>query len=49
MRDTAKVVGDIVGPVWTNGSWDAELGIAYQGENGPVYYIGKGIETTDDI
>ncbi len=49
MRGSAKVLGDIVGPAWTDGPWDAELGIAYHSENGPVYYTGKGTETTDDI
>jgi hypothetical protein len=49
MRGTVKEFGDIVGPVWDGGPWDAELGIAYHGENGPVYYTGKGTETTDDL
>ena len=41
--------GDIVSPTWDGGPVDAELGIAYHGENGPVYYTGNGTETTDDI
>jgi hypothetical protein len=50
MRGTVKILGDIVGPVWDDGPWDAELGIAYRGENGePVYYTGNGTETTDDL
>ena len=50
MRGTAKELGDIVGPVWDGGPWDAELGIAYRGENGEtVYYTGNGCETTDDL
>ena len=49
MHGTAKIRGDIVSPVWDGGPWDAELGIAYHGENGPVYYTGNGIETTDDL
>ena len=49
MRGSGKELGDIVGPVWDGGPWDAELGIAYHGENGPVSYTGSGCETTDDI
>ena len=49
MAGSAKELGDIVGPVWDGGPWDAELGIAYHGENGPVYYTGDGCETTDDL
>ena len=49
MAETGKELGDIVGPVWGDEPWDCELGIAYHGENGPVYYTGSGIETTDDI
>jgi hypothetical protein len=50
MRGRGKELGDIVGPVWNGGPWDAELGIAYRGENGePVYYIGTRGETTDDF
>jgi hypothetical protein len=49
MAGTVKELGDIVGPVWDGGPWDAELGIAYHGENGPVYYTGNGCETTDDL
>lgn len=50
MAGTAKEPGDIVGPVWDGGLWDAELGIAYRGENAePVYYTGNGTETTDDL
>jgi hypothetical protein len=49
MRGTAIEVGDIVSPAWDDGPWDCELGIAYHGENGPVYYTGNGIETTDDL
>jgi hypothetical protein len=48
MAGTGKELGDIVGPVWDGGPWDAELGIAYHGDNGPVYYTGNGCETTDD-
>ena len=49
MRGTCKITGDIESPAW-DGPWDAELGIAYCGENGvPVYYTGNGIETTDDL
>ena len=49
MRGTGKITGDILSPAW-DGPWDAELGIAYRGENGvPVYYTGNGIETTDDL
>ncbi|MCU1323680.1 MAG: hypothetical protein JWM43_3329 [Acidobacteriaceae bacterium] len=49
MRGTVKILGDIESPAW-DGPWDAELGIAYRGENGtPVYYTGNGIETTDDL
>jgi len=39
MRGTAKELGDIVGPVWDGSPWDAELGIAYHGDNGPVYWV----------
>lgn len=49
LRGTVIELGDIVGPVWGNEPWDAELGIAYHGESGPVYYTGNGTETTDDI
>ena len=49
MVGSGKELGDIVGPVWDGGPWDAELGIAYNGENGPVYYTGNGCETTDDL
>jgi hypothetical protein len=49
MCGTVKITGDIEGPAW-DGPWDAELGIAYRGQNGvPVYYTGNGIETTDDL
>jgi hypothetical protein len=49
MRGSAIELGDIVGPVWDDGPWDAELGIAYRGESGvPVFYTGNGTETTDD-
>jgi len=49
MRGTVKIIGDIEAPAW-GGPWDAELGIAYRGENGkPVYYTGNGIETEDDL
>ena len=48
MRGTVKIIGDIISPVWDE-PWDAELGIAYRGENGPVYYTGNGIETTNDL
>lgn len=49
MRGTVKITGDIESPAWDR-PWDAELGIAYRGENGvPVYYTGNGIETTDDF
>ena len=49
MRGTAKELGDIVSPSWDGGPLGAELGIAYHGENGPVYYTGNGTETTDDL
>jgi hypothetical protein len=49
MRGSARILGDIVSPAWDGGPWDAELGIAYHGESGPVYYTGNGIETTDDL
>jgi len=49
MHGTVVELGDIVGPAGDGGRWDAELGIAYHGENGPIYYTGNGIETTDDI
>jgi len=48
MRGTATEIGDIVSPTWDGCPLDAELGIAYHGENGPVYYTGNGTETTDD-
>jgi hypothetical protein len=37
LRGTVKILGDIESPAW-NEPWDAELGIAYHGENGPVYW-----------
>ena len=49
MRGSGKELGDIVSPVWGDEPWDAELGIAYHGKNGPVYYTGNGCETTDDL
>ena len=50
MRGTGRELGDIVSPSWDDGPCDAELGIAYRGENGvPVYYTGNGAETTDDL
>ena len=49
MRGTARIKGDIMSPAGDT-LWDAELGIAYRGENGePVYYTGNGTETTDDL
>ena len=48
MRGTAKVLGDIVGPVWKDGPWDAELGIAYHGESGPVYWVRGELSEIDD-
>ncbi len=48
MRGTVKIIGDIMSPAWAE-PWDAELGIAYRGENGPIFYTGNGIETTDDL
>jgi hypothetical protein len=49
MRGTVKILGDIESPAWDE-PWDAELGIAYRGENGVlVYYVGNGIQTTDDL
>jgi hypothetical protein len=49
MRGSAMELGDIVGPVWDGEPWDAELGIAYRGDNRvPVFYTGTGTETTDD-
>jgi hypothetical protein len=49
MRGTGKIIGDIESPAWDQ-PWDAELGIAYRGENGvPVYYTENGIQTTDDL
>ncbi len=49
MRGTAKITGDIMSPAWDK-PWDAELGIAYRGEDGePIYYTGSGTETTDDL
>jgi hypothetical protein len=49
MRGTAKELGDIISPAWDGSRVDAELGIAYHGENGPVYYTGNGTETTDGL
>ena len=43
---TMQVAGDIISP--DHEPWDSELGIAYRGKNGPVYYTGNGIETNDD-
>ena len=48
MHGSAVELGDIIGPSWDDGPWDAELG-AYNRENGPVYYTGNGTETTDDL
>ena len=48
MRGSVIELGDIVGPMEYEPSY-AELGIAYIGKNGPVYYTGKGTETTDDL
>ena len=48
MRGTIKFIGDIESPTWDK-PWDAELGVAYHSENGPVYYTGNGIETTNDL
>jgi len=39
MRGTVEILSDIEGPVWDGGPWDAELGIAYHGENGPIYWV----------
>jgi hypothetical protein len=47
MRRPVKIIGDIMSPTWEE-PWDAQLGIAYRGENGPVYYTRNGIETTED-
>jgi hypothetical protein len=49
MRGTAKELGDIISPAWDGSPFDAELGIAYHGEDGPVYYTGNGTETTDGL
>lgn len=47
MRGTVSILGDIVSPVYTD-PWDAELGIAYHGENGPVYWFDSKLSSTDD-
>ena len=46
IRGTVTVLGDIVNAM-PHKPWDAELGIAYHGENGPIYYTGNGIETDE--
>ena len=48
MRGTVTELGDIITPI-EHAPSHAELGIAYIGENGPVYYTGNGTETTDDV
>ncbi len=39
MAGSGRELGDIVGPSWTDGPSDAELGIAYHGKSGPVYWV----------
>jgi hypothetical protein len=39
MAGTVRELGGIVGPSWTDGPSDVELGIAYRGKNGPVYWV----------
>ena len=48
MKGKINILGDIVSPAFDE-SWDSELGIAYHGKNGPVYYTGNGFGTTDDL
>ena len=47
MAGTVKILGDIAGPTWTE-PWDAELGIAYHGDNGPVYWVRGELSEMDD-
>jgi len=48
LKGSSKELGDIISPAFDE-PWDSELGIAYHGKDGPVYYTGNGIETTDDL
>ncbi len=47
MRGTGKIIGDVISPEWDE-PCDAELGIAYHGENGPVYWIDNELKETDE-
>jgi hypothetical protein len=49
MRGSVIELGDIISPAWDGSPMNAELGIAYFGQDGPVYYTGKGSETTDGL
>ena len=49
MHGTVKELGDIISPTWDGSPFDAELGIAHHGDDGPVYFTGNGTETTDGL
>jgi hypothetical protein len=46
MPGTVAVLDEIDGPAWIE-PWDAQLGIAYRGENGPVYWVNNEEKETD--
>jgi hypothetical protein len=47
MRSTVTILSDIEGPT-SDEPWDAELGIAFHGENGPVYWVNNELKESNE-